>query len=114
MCIAPAPRVTVRFSHADPFNTNHPVSTFQGRLTPFLLIRPNTTPRSPRNFGLVVGKSANEKCQASANPSLLVRAGECQPLPGRCQRLGARRVPTASANFGKRTTAPRGQARGGR
>src|SRR6266540_7339117 len=52
MCIAPAPRVTVRFSHADPFNTNHLVSTFQGRLTPFLLIRPSTTPRSPRNFGL--------------------------------------------------------------
>src|SRR6266511_2221054 len=65
MCIAPAPRVTVRFSHADPFNTNHLVSTFQGRLTPFLLIRPNTTPRSPRNFGL--GR-AGETGQGTARP----------------------------------------------
>src|SRR6266508_1984421 len=74
MCIAPAPRVTVRFSHADPFNTNHLVSTFQGRLTPFLLIRPNTTPRSPRNFGL--GR-AGETGQGTARST---RQAPPQPL----------------------------------
>src|SRR6266545_6261180 len=102
MCIAPALRVTVRFSHADPFNTNHLVSTFQGRLTPFLLIRPNTTPRSPRNFGLRSGsgplvsvratgavRRALELAHVPTSPAVLVEALVFAPgaTPEKVQRL---------------------------
>src|SRR6266511_6130408 len=105
MCIAPAPRVTVRFSHADPFNTNHLVSTFQGRLTPFLLIRPNTTPRSPRNFGLMEasgrGRGPSEQPLVILDATVLAQ-GRLTRRPtsvlvehGRVVRTGTREDPAA-------------------